>query len=554
MKLTDFFTSDKQITEQPKSQTYSVKNDVVSRQIRSLIPGQTLQGEVVSKIGNEVQIRIGEDVVLMAKLEQAMNLDIGKLMTFEVKNNGKALLLSPLFTNMATDANIMKALDMASLPVNETTVSVAKNLMEAGLPIDRNTLQQVFREVNQFPNSEVLDIVNLHKLELPVTETNVTQMASYRNLSHQILGGLNHMMDSMPDVFAQMMDNGNTEGTVILYQQLVLMSGQNFGTENAITGQTVMGNSAIRDNAVSGETVIQIPGEAITTGTLEGEVAKAVISEQEISLPVNAEGAVEQETENINSQTQSRQKTSLSAPFTELLNSVTQGNDSTQVLEKLGHLWKQSGGDKEFIKPLLEQLKSQFLLTPEEVSEPGKIEELYDKLEKQLRGLAQTLESLGQTSSGTYKAVTNMTQNLDFMQQMNQMYAYVQLPLRLQNSEAHGDLYVYSNKKHLASPDGEITALLHLDMEHLGPVDVHVSLKQNDVKTKFYLADDELLDFLMGHIDILTERLQKRGYSCECTLQVREQGTEKESNGSIQKLLQQEHHVPLAEYAFDVRT
>jgi len=195
---------------------------------------------------------------------------------------------------------------------------------------------------------------------------------------------------------------------------------------------------------------------------------------------------------------------------------------------------------------------NQFTLTPEEVAEPGKVEELYDKLGKQLQELAQTMEGIGQSSHGAYKAVTNMNQNLDFMQQINQMYAYVQLPLRLKNSEAHGDLYVYSNKKHLASPDGEITALLHLDMEHLGPVDVHVSMKQNDVKTKFYLADDELLDFLIGHIDILTERLQKRGYSCECTLQIREQGTG--SNETIQKVLQQEHHVPLAEYAFDVRT
>lgn len=544
MKLTDFFTSDKQITEQPKAQTYSVKNDVVSRQIRSLIPGQTLQGEVVSKTGNEVQIRVGEDVVLMAKLEQAMNLDIGKLMTFEVKNNGKALLLSPLFTNMATDANIIKALDMASLPVNETTVSIARNLMESGLPIDRNTLQQVFREVNQFPNSEVADIVNLHKLELPVTETNVTQMTSYRNLSHQILGGLNHMMDSIPDMFSQMMENGNTEGAVKLYQQLVLMSGHIPTQESGIAEQAAIGNKDF--------TVAQMPGEIIATGQLEGEVTKAVISEQEMPVPVHLDGVAEQGAEHINPQNQAQPPISLSVQFTELLNLVAQDSDSTQVLEKLSHLWKQSGGDKEFIKPLLEQIKNQFLLTPEEVSEPGKIEELYNKIDKQLRGLAQTLESLGQTSSGTYKAVTNMTQNLDFMQQINQMYAYVQIPLRLQNGEAHGDLYVYSNKKHLASPDGEITALLHLDMEHLGPVDVHVSLKQNDVKTKFYLADDELLDFLMDHIDILTERLQKRGYSCECSLQVREQ--EAGSNGSIQKLLQQEHHVPLAEYAFDVRT
>jgi flagellar hook-length control protein FliK len=131
------------------------------------------------------------------------------------------------------------------------------------------------------------------------------------------------------------------------------------------------------------------------------------------------------------------------------------------------------------------------------------------------------------------------------------MYTYVQLPLRLQQGEAHGDLYVYANKKNLAAKDGPISALLHLDMEHLGPVDVYVSMNDAKVNTKFYLQDDEMLDFIMGHMDILTERLQKRGYNCTFEMQVRNQ--EEEEQSSIQKLLQQENHIPLAEYAFDIR-
>lgn len=550
MKLTDLFHSDKQMIDNSKIPMDAVKNDFVSRQIRSLIPGQTLQGEVLAKNGSEVQIRVAEDFVLLAKLEQSMNLEIGKLMTFAVKNNGKALTLSPLFTNMATDANIFKALDMASLPVNETTVSIAQNLMEAGLPIDRNTLQQIYREVNQFSQNEVLDIVNLHKLQMPVNESNVTQMASYRNLSHQLLGGMNQVMDSVQDLFSGMLDSGNTEGAVKLYQQLVLM-----GNEAAYSGHS----EAITES-------IQTP-----VGLAIGDDAKAVILEQGVENTVtpneampekgNAEGSIQTpimptEEANLQQSVQTEAKQTVNQQFVELLHRMVSGENGKELLTQLNHLWKESGGDKEFIKPLLEQIKNQLTITPKAVGEFGKVEELYDKLGRQLKNLAQTLENTGQTSTSAYKAVTNMTQNLDFMQQVNQMYAYVQLPLRLQHSEAHGDLYVYSNKKHLAANDGQISALLHLDMEHLGPVDVYVAMKQNDVKTQFYLQDDELLDFLMAHIDILTERIQKRGYSCECEMKVREQndGQVNGQNKSIQKLLQQEHHVPLAEYAFDVRT
>ena len=81
-------------------------------------------------------------------------------------------------------------LDMASLPVNENTVAMTKQLMDAGLPIDKNTLQQIWHESNAFPDAEILDLVNLHRVELPVTEENITQMASYRNLTHQLTAGI----------------------------------------------------------------------------------------------------------------------------------------------------------------------------------------------------------------------------------------------------------------------------------------------------------------------------------------------------------------------------
>lgn len=47
---------------------------------------------------------------------------------------------------------------------------MTKQLMDAGFPIDKNTLQQIWHESNVFPEAAIEDIVNLHRLELPVTE------------------------------------------------------------------------------------------------------------------------------------------------------------------------------------------------------------------------------------------------------------------------------------------------------------------------------------------------------------------------------------------------
>ena len=50
-----------------------------------------------------------------------------------------------------------------------------------------------------------------------------------------------------------------------------------------------------------------------------------------------------------------------------------------------------------------------------------------------------------------------------------------------------GELYVYTNKKNLADNDGNVSAFLHLDMDHLGPVDVYVAMQQQKVIMPYLL-------------------------------------------------------------------
>ena len=50
-------------------------------------------------------------------------------------------------------------------------------------------------------------------------------------------------------------------------------------------------------------------------------------------------------------------------------------------------------------------------------------------------------------------------------------------------------------------------------MEHLGPLDVYVKMKDFKVSTNFYVADESILDLINDNIHILNERLEKRGYT-----------------------------------------
>lgn len=520
MKLTGWFTQDK-IADNNRIQTSDSENtEQANRQIRSLVPGQTLRGEIVSREGSNAQIRLLQDVLIDAKVDADIRLDLGQNITFQVKSNGQTLNLSPLFTNMATEGTVRKALDMASLPTNENTVAMTKQLMDAGLPIDKNTLQQIWHESNSFPDAEIMDIVNLHRLELPVTEENISQMASYRNLTHQLTEGIADASEALTATLQEMVAGGDVEQAAGLYQaitDLLLAEGEVSGVADTVQAE----NTQTLQTIVEENPKVLQPEEisAENMGRLSDITVKAVDSDESVTAQL----------QNI----QKLLKQGLDTKDVHLLHRVLQ---DSKVMELPGKL-----------------LLDSWSLRPEDVESPKKVEQLYQKLGRQLKGFADALGENGQSGSQVYQAVSNLSRNVDFLQQINQTYAYIQLPLHLRQGEHKtGELFVYTNKKNLAKRDGQVSALLHLDMEHLGPVDVYVAMQDVKVSTKFYVQNDAILDYLESNMDVLTQRLKKRGYDCNCetTLRTELQHTAQ----AMAPLVKTESSVPIARYAFDVRT
>lgn len=548
MKLTGWFSQDK-ITDNSRVQaTGSTSTEQVNRQIRTLVPGQTLRGEVVSREGNNAQIRLLQDVLIDAKVDADIRLELGQNITFQVKNNGQVLNLSPLFTNMATEGTGLKALDMASIPVNETTVAMTKQLMDAGLPIDKNTLQQIWHESNAFPDAAIEDIVNLHRLGLPVTGENITQMASYRNLTHQLTEGIADAAESLTNTLQGLVENGDIEQAATIYSEILdLLLPENETGEN-IKGQPV---------AVP----LPDPEQAATAGETEDSLSQpktTVVTEETSETTVPTQKTVVEERPEDTTGVMQIKKGDTATQKTQQTEELPQ-LQTLQKLLKQGLETKDTSSLRNLLQnPKVTELLGKLLLDrwsirPEDVESAEKVDELYQKLGKQLKGLSGLLEENGQSSSSACQTVANLSRNVDFLQQINQTYAYIQLPLRLHQGEHKtGELFVYTNKKNLARKDGQVSALLHLDMEHLGPVDVYVALQDTKVSTKFYVQNDEILDYLEANMDVLTERLKKRGYDCKCETNLRTQM--QQTAQAMAPLLKTEGSVPVAQYAFDVRT
>lgn len=593
MKLSQLFGGEKHIEENNHTtQPQSARTADVNRQIRSLVPGQTIRGEVVTRNGSEIQIRLSEDMVLNARVDQSINLEPGQNVTFEVRSSRGSLSLSPLFTNVAADVNVMKALDMAGLPVNETSVAMTEQLMKAGLSVNRNMLHQVYREVNSFPGAEVSDVVNLHRLGMPVNEANMQQMAAYRNLSHQLIDGMNTVLEALPRAIGDMLSQGDVQGVVELYRAFapLMPNAAPEGTPDTTPeGTTDAQAGEAADNAAK---QVVLAAEAETEGLPEEGIVRSVMAGTEVAendkaplIPSSDDlvqgmqeehsrmGAGEADLQKVIQEfMQAADQMQLSPEeteqFTQQLKNIGTGElPAAELLRMTSELVQAADGrpesrralqsllgGKEFGRLLAGQMKEQWTIRPGEVAKPEQVEELYRRLDRQLKALTDALGARGQENSTAFKAATALSQNIDFMNQMNQMYTYVQLPLQLQHADAHGELYVYTNKRSLAQNNGQISALLHLDMENLGPLDVYVTLQETKVSTKFYVADESILDFLELHMDLLTERLQKRGYDCQCTLSARDAESGGEPNSGLAPILRQDGGMLLSQYAFDVRT
>ncbi len=562
------------------------RNYRTQSEIRNLLPGQTIQGEVVSRSGSSIQLALANNMLVNARLDQNIAIALGQSMNFEVKtNNGSILSLSPLYANMANEATIMRALSAAGLPETAENMAMVAKMMEEGMPIDKESILAMSRQLLEFPGQNPEAIIQMSRLELPITEANIEQFQNYMNNNHQILGSVENIMDGLPQVFSELMGEGKAQQAYAFYEAVLnIFTGTEEGVQTA-EGKVVLTDATPAENVQAGGTPAESAqtGEALADPSLVEETAKQAISDADILSKNAQENTIRQEGEqtanvdgkeqNIRSGLDARQWSSLADLLKELgasektAEQIKSGTlPAKEVLALIKDLMPKAGTEsiphealerlfnsKEFQGLLKEEMSRQWLIEPKNVERGEEVEKLYERVREQTARLNEALQIAGKADLPVAKSVQNLQNNVDFMNQMNQMFTYVQLPLMLAGNHAHGDLYVYTNKKNLASKDGNVSALLHLDMEHLGPLDVYVTMQQNKVNTNFTLRDESSLDLIEENIHLLDERLAKRGYDLKAQFQIKEEEQD-EPQSIMQTILSQDKNISvLSRTSFDMR-
>lgn len=478
--------------------------------------GSFVSGEIVSVIDDKVQILLGNNEMVDAKLQSGINPAVGSNMSFMVSSDSNnQVLLTPLFENTNQMSTVNSALQASGLPNNPKMQYMVKAMMQEGLPIDRQSLYDMNKAVMTNPEADIKSLSQMKSLNIPLTKEMVNQFENYINLKQEISGTIADISDSLfdEDNLNSFIENNNvvTEGTKESLGQFLNIIDEFIGIE---------------DSQISNEpNLMNIDNEIIQSQPLENEDVLNALND---SLKEETKVREEQTTENVIKEFNSdslkdadnkvvNNKISNSADLTKIIDSLKDElkqaksqDEVNSVLEKIKNTIKDTNFKDQFKTSLL----SKFQLKPEDIAKEGEVTKTFNKMNMVFKNIAEELSDMGKADTPIAKSVNNVNSNIDFMNQLNQSFNYVQIPLKMLNQDASGELYVYSNKKSLARDDGSVSALLHLDMDNLGPVDVHVTLNElNNVKTKFYLKDDSALDLIAENIDTLNQRLEKRGYS-----------------------------------------
>ena len=570
------------------SELAALKPGAADALLADLKAGDMLRAQIVSKDGDTVTMQLPGNLLFDAKLSSGIDLDIGKILTFEVKSTGTSLALSPLFTNLASDPNVSKALNMAGIPLNERSGEMAETMMRSGMNVDRASLSGIYKDVYLYSDYPVSDIIDLHKLGIEVNENNLSQISSYKNLSYQIGEGMGAVLNGLNEAIADLKNAGNIEGAGELLRDIISMLseedikplagnasslGESAGNEAAVLNQNEISGAVNEEgkDMTAAERALKmlaafeeapVDEEALTASPLKTDEGASTLSAKNLREPLSEDDrkALARDLSLILDSSEDLSGKSFNELFGITKNLLSESLSKGDTKTLLGLL------DSDGVKAVFKALSEEWSISPADVADKEKVLELYQRLTKQLGLLKASLENAGLKDSPASNSVSNMSSNLDFLNQINQMYSYIQLPIKLEGGDnAHGDLYVYSNGKKLSDKDGKVTALLHLDMEHLGPVDVYVSLDTasaaSKLSTNFYVSDDSILDFLNDHMDELTKRLEAKGYSVRAGAVLKGSEKAKEDpfaeayeGGGINGLLSQNKMIKLSQYSFDVRT
>jgi hypothetical protein len=537
-----------------------------------LAEGSKIHARITDFVGKQLTLKLDDGTTVLANTSAATHLAIGQSADFEVlRSTSEQLLIKLLSGSNETVSGSMagRALTAAGLPVNEENAALVNTLLDNLLPVDQESLQKLAKDMKMFPDADPVALAKMRLHNMPVNQHSIAQYEAYAHYEHQLMPKLSEFAEALssPELAPLLEEAGFTFSDTVITQEP--------GSE-APAAQANAETASVPENTAGAENVSGAqsqPAGVMSETTPEGAVATG---NNEISGSLQASAAASEgaEAQGVSHEAGAQSGTAQAGNSVALQGNTEgtaagalsgsgnmQGTGDVQQSSQtaspenaaIPHSSSAPGERGETVSG--NKFLDHWTLTPKQLTEGKNLEDLYERLERDLTNLSKALKSikekhpelsgeLAKLVESASKQAENLKDNLDFMNILNRYFPYVQLPVRLKDSYTQGELYVYKRNRSKKS-DGSSSVMLHLDMEHLGKTDIYLNLAGKNLTTRFYLEDDTVKLF-ETHLNELTDRLESLGLSVSCEIL-----PQKEAEDPVRRFLVPQGSIETGHYRFD---
>lgn len=541
--------------------------------------GQTIRGEVTDLRNRQATITMDDGTKVTARLENGAQLSIGDIASFEVQDMNSSnivLRLLPMSKGLVAGNAIMKALEEAGLPRNEKNIAIVRQLIDYQMPINKQSIQLLLRQSYQFKDADLSTLVLMNRHHIPVTEGNISQFQAYQNHEHSMLTKITDMAQEIPALLSELTNENSGEVLALFGKELLSVLSQDTPAYDYNPALPIDFLSPEDREALSGlfpeDALPEEAKEMLLNGSASTRAILSLLPEEAQSHPLAAvlsEHLADYQVETgqlvsvlTPEQLSDFQKLTQDFPLPLPLKSQLATGEASagEVLAAIRNTLPSLSGQQvsdlfqapSFQELLRQNILSGWTLNAKDLTKEKSVEKLYESMQKDFAALERLLKGAlpdSDAASLVSSKAQNVQQNMDFMNALNQFFPYVQLPLQFKEQLTHGDLYVFTKKKELAKKGNSLSVLLHLDMEQLGPLDIHLSMNRNEISSTFYVEDRSVERLLKVNIEELVEALSEKGYQLTSSFSIRERSLD------IVKDFIEKDEAPagMKRYSFDIR-
>ncbi len=514
--------------------------------------GETLKGVVSDIHGNEITISMEDGSSFTGKLPEASQYSIGQKAAFQITGlDGGTIYMKAISQAylLGIEDTIEQALEEAGLPKSPRNLEIVRSLLLNQQSISRENIAESLQLCAKYPNADVNSVITMKRLGMPMDMATVTQFDQYNKQTHQLLTRMDALADSINELLTELAKENPSiaryaTGEVLdmMLQSLPSLEEQNLTATQLQANLSAAPGAETAEGAdlLPGEENQEIPPEATEESQAAGQTATSPFARMKQLLngitdrASSPAGAEAKPTEFIPEQTGHLLTAEERSALSDLLGKYTENKELLTALEK-GDLTARElltnikntlttlpdeelhrlVSQKAFQKVIKGQFLSGWTLSPEGLKEEGSIDTLYNRMQQQFSDLTNLSRMFATRNSGEQiiNTTSDLQQNLAFMKMLNEQFAYMQLPLKLSQQNAHGDLYVMTRKNALKKSKDNLKVLLHLEMDSLGTLDIHITKDHTSISTQFYTAKETARKLLEKNVELLKDAINEQGYS-----------------------------------------